>query len=436
LDQGSSPLSFLWWLVERRTGGERHGVLRDLQPEHPQFHRQPQLFERALSVQEGLRPRNRDLYEALALPFYGNAKLCACLLECFEYQQSVNSEPLPPKQVGVLEGMFKRIHVQPDRESYALGQLKHEANLHLAVLGERFRLNERVVSEVLKTFGFVDRKRTNAGWVVLVDSTARKRLHELLWVYGAELSACLPTEPPTEACAFCKIQETGESEQPNDTKRTLFEKRSWAFTEEEEKKEEEEQRLQFFSDARAGLERDVLDMTSLELEGNSEGNGTGGAPTSPPQTRGESCESSDNPKREQEEPISAQQTAAETPAETGRTPEFGSDGGEHSEHRERENGAKANSGSPSVNIDDLTDEQIDEIIGIRTVDRDRQTEPSSKRSRVYSEENEILEKPTVDPDRQPVPLSKRINLHSEEKENESEKKDTDLRKPGDSSVSS
>jgi hypothetical protein len=47
---------------------------------------------------EDLRSRDRDLYEALALPIAGNHEDCRYLLECLKYQQNLDREPLPPRQ--------------------------------------------------------------------------------------------------------------------------------------------------------------------------------------------------------------------------------------------------------------------------------------------------------------------------------------------------
>ena len=299
-------------------------------------------FLRELSGQQRLRSRDRDLYEALALPLYGDSKLCACLLECFEHQQNVNQEPLPPKQIAVLEALFKMVHIQPDREEYALGQLKNEANLRLASLGERFHLNERTVSEILKTFGFVDRKRTRSGWVVLVDSAARKRLHELLWLYGVSLSACLPTDPPNEVCEFCKIHQ--ENDQGNDAKYTSFDKKRWAFTAEEEEKEQaiyeraqEQQAIYERAKMVADWQHSVLDPSMFEKGPDSGENGTS---VDGPflQGPGESSQSPDNPTAKREEPFSVQEVAAETPAETDQTPVSRSNQREHREHGAHENG--------------------------------------------------------------------------------------------------
>jgi hypothetical protein len=183
-------------------------------------------FTHESSSPERLRSRDRDLYEALALPLYGNGELCSCLLECFEHQQNVNREPLPSRQAAVLQGFFTEIHSQPNREDHALSQIKDEVNVRLSLSGERFHLNERTVSEILKTFGFVERKRTRSGWVVLVDSAARKRSHELLWIYGVDRLACLP--PATEACEFCKLEDTREDKVQGHSR--SFDRTRWAYT--------------------------------------------------------------------------------------------------------------------------------------------------------------------------------------------------------------
>lgn len=157
---------------------------------------------------ERLRSRDRDLYEALALPIGEDPQACAHLLECLEYQRDLNREPLAARELAVLESSFKVIHAEPNQETYSFRQLKDESNKWLAGSGERFRVNEKGVSSALKTFGFVNRRRTRAGWVVIVDQTARNRLHELLLLHGvSSLSECLPFEQPGEQCEFCHALE-------------------------------------------------------------------------------------------------------------------------------------------------------------------------------------------------------------------------------------
>lgn len=165
---------------------------------------------RSLSLQripgdESLRSRDRDLYEALALPIGLDGKACSHLLECLEYQKDLSREPLPAGELAVLEGFFKKIHVEPNDRAHTLRDLKDEANQRLVDSHERFRVDERFVSNTLRTFGFLDRKRRSDGWVVLVDRAARQRTHELLSLYGINgASPCLDPEQPSEWCEFCK----------------------------------------------------------------------------------------------------------------------------------------------------------------------------------------------------------------------------------------
>lgn len=133
-----------------------------------------------IPVVERLRSRDRDLYEALALPIWEDFDACERLVECFANQQDHHREPLPPNQIAVLESLFKQIHVQPDQDAYTLRHLKNEVDQVLAASRERLRLNEKAISGVLKAHGFLNRKRTNAGWVVLIDRAARSRAHDLL----------------------------------------------------------------------------------------------------------------------------------------------------------------------------------------------------------------------------------------------------------------
>jgi ribosomal protein L34 len=164
---------------------------------------------------ERLRSRDRDLYEALALPISEDSKAGARLLECMEAHRDQNREPLSPRQTAVLESLFKQIHNQPDRDDYSLQNLKKEVNSNLVASGERFHLNEKDVSNLLRSFGFLNRNRTNSGYVVLIDRRARKRVHELLSLYGINApSACLPSEASGESCEFCKPQESRAPDPP------------------------------------------------------------------------------------------------------------------------------------------------------------------------------------------------------------------------------
>jgi len=154
---------------------------------------------------ENLRSRNRDLYEALALPIADDSEACARLQEGMEEQQSFQRQQLAPNQTAVIETLYQQIHVHADQGTFPIRDLAKDANLNLMRTGERYRLNPKGVGAVLTTLGFHDRTRTNAGWVVWLDRNARERVHSLMLLHGVDgLAAGLPPENHGEECEFCK----------------------------------------------------------------------------------------------------------------------------------------------------------------------------------------------------------------------------------------
>jgi hypothetical protein len=147
-----------------------------------------------------LRSRNRDLYEALALPIAEFPEACARLLECMEGQQSFQRQSLPPNQLAVLESLYQQIHARSDLASCAIRDLAINVNLNLERTGECLRLNPKGVGAVLTTLGFHARTRTNAGWVLWLDRGARKRIHEMVSRYGID---GLSSEHAAGECDFC-----------------------------------------------------------------------------------------------------------------------------------------------------------------------------------------------------------------------------------------
>jgi hypothetical protein len=154
---------------------------------------------------EQLRSRDRDLYQALALPISKHPETCARLLECFEHEQNLDREPLPPNQLAVLETIFRHIHLQPDERAYRLRALTPNVNAALAVAGERFRMNERAIGSVLNGLGLPRRKRNSTGYVVLIGRADRKRVHALLEGYSLDPpSSFLPEDFRMDSCEFCR----------------------------------------------------------------------------------------------------------------------------------------------------------------------------------------------------------------------------------------
>jgi hypothetical protein len=130
-------------------------------------------------------------------------------------QHDLQRQPLAPNQTAVLETLFEQIHVHPDQGTFAIRDLANAVNLNLKRTGECFRLNPRGVGAVLTTLGFLNRDRTNSGWVVWLDRGARKRIHELISLYGVDgLAPVLSAKKPWKVCDFCKGQDGQRPEIP------------------------------------------------------------------------------------------------------------------------------------------------------------------------------------------------------------------------------
>jgi len=159
-----------------------------------------------------LRSRERDLYEALAFSIWDSSEACQRLLDIFANQ--ADREPLSPYQIAVLEGLFQQIHAYPDEGAFALCQLRKAVDHVLKESGEHFRLNEKAISGELSTLGFVHRKRTNAGWVVLIDRRARTRVHDLLSLYCIDSPAKFLSSQQLDECEICRAQASKKPEMP------------------------------------------------------------------------------------------------------------------------------------------------------------------------------------------------------------------------------
>lgn len=200
--------------LQRTTDPEIIDVADQLQAKLVSFrlYAYPKMKLSAIPPAERLRSRNRNLYQALALPISQDPKTCALLLECFEREQNLDREPLPPNQLAVLETIFRQIHLQPDERAYKLRSLTPEVNAALATAGERFRMNERAIGSALNGLGLHRRKRNSAGYVVLIDRAERKRVHALLEGYGLEPSSSfLPKGFSLDSCEFCRPNDSPES---------------------------------------------------------------------------------------------------------------------------------------------------------------------------------------------------------------------------------
>jgi hypothetical protein len=173
---------------------------------------------------ERLNSRTRDLYEALALPI-ADANIREFLAVKFELQQNFNRESLSPVHASVLNTLDWYIHKYRTDDTYANSGLTDAVNVRLKYDRELFHASPHQVDHVLTSFGLTERKRTNAGWVLLLSIDTRKRIHTLLRRYAVELDSAVSREgcslcsdlknPPSDSSkSFVDPQKTAGSDEP------------------------------------------------------------------------------------------------------------------------------------------------------------------------------------------------------------------------------
>lgn len=169
-----------------------------------------------------LRPRDRDLYEALALPIADDPGACVRLMECMLEQRELHRLSLPPKHAAVLETLFQLIHIHPELGTLSFSDLAKNVNLNLERAGEPFHLTGKGVGKALTSLGlFSTRNRISSGTVGCIDRSARKRIHDLVSrheMYG--LADCLSSEVSWELCNICKSRDARIPEVPSTGKST------------------------------------------------------------------------------------------------------------------------------------------------------------------------------------------------------------------------
>jgi hypothetical protein len=116
-----------------------------------------------------------------------------------QQQQDFNREPLSPVQAAVLQTLDWYIHTSGTDATYANSDLTGAVNLKLKYDRELFHASPRDVGHVLTSFGLTERKRTNAGWVLLLSRDTRARIHTLLRRYAIEID----TSVNRQGCSLC-----------------------------------------------------------------------------------------------------------------------------------------------------------------------------------------------------------------------------------------
>jgi hypothetical protein len=159
---------------------------------------------------ERLQPRSRDILASLMAPFAEHMELCTPLIQFFKMREIHNREPLPPPENAVLTALFSQIHQEAYTGSVLIQNLTIKVNEILEKSGERLRLSPRKVGSVLATFGVGWKRRTNTGWMILLDRPEQVRVHNLVRSHGLDLNVDRFIRTDWRECPLCM----GESHRP------------------------------------------------------------------------------------------------------------------------------------------------------------------------------------------------------------------------------
>lgn len=114
-----------------------------------------------------------------------------------------NHEPLPPPENAVLAALFSQIHQKAYNGALLINNLTTKVNDILGTSGERFRLSHRKVGAVMATLGFGWKRRTNTGWMILLDRAEQVRVHKLVNSHGMDLSLDRFLKADWRDCPLC-----------------------------------------------------------------------------------------------------------------------------------------------------------------------------------------------------------------------------------------
>jgi hypothetical protein len=170
-----------------------------------------------------LSGRPLDLYRALALPFDNEPMMRDALAPLIEQQDKSRIGVLSPVQASTLRVLDLCAHTMPDAAGFWMKSLTADVNSDLESRGERCRVTERKLGDLLTSLSFPNRTRKNTGYVLWLDRADRERLHASARDHrvdeiGADLQAkcelCAKASapPPKSAPADPQIEEREVSE--------------------------------------------------------------------------------------------------------------------------------------------------------------------------------------------------------------------------------
>jgi hypothetical protein len=153
---------------------------------------------------EELRPRSRDLFACLSAPMARSKILSRYLLDFIrDHHDPTTREALGTGMDAMLTVVFEFLHQFPS-SSVRVKVLAQLANSFLRSRNERLVLNDKLAGTTLSSLGFRSRKRTNQGWVLMLDSETEKRAHQLFRTHGITHLLQSDLERYAKSCPICK----------------------------------------------------------------------------------------------------------------------------------------------------------------------------------------------------------------------------------------
>jgi hypothetical protein len=151
---------------------------------------------------ENLTSRSRDLFQAFTVaagPWRG------IFARMFAEQQAFTREPLFPVHAAVLSFLYHRIHgrMNVSGELDTVKSLTDLVNRSLGLFDESLRVNPREVGAALTTLGISRRKRCAQGFMVVLTSQDRQKIHDLVGIHGIDMPGLWPDFESRKSCPLC-----------------------------------------------------------------------------------------------------------------------------------------------------------------------------------------------------------------------------------------
>jgi len=151
--------------------------------------------------EENLQPRSRDQFRCLCAPIRKVPDLVNVIRYVFQQQDDFRGM-INFKQAAVAGAVFQVSHEHREGNwQISFRSLKQLANLYLRERDEPPITSEKSLGHLLTTIGFIERKSTNTGTVLILNRATRERAHALQRMHKIATSI---GEGEVSSCKLCQ----------------------------------------------------------------------------------------------------------------------------------------------------------------------------------------------------------------------------------------